>query len=433
MSVTPARQSLRLVSRALLTALVACGGCDSGADSPSGAESSTTAGPADPMGSSGTSSSGLEGSGSQSESSSTSGAPDACTTSFAEVSWFQVVEVPAWLNGAVIEPDNRTVPLVQGREAVVRAYISRDSDGPVDVTVDVDITVEARTEHYTGTATVAGPDDAVLVEVPASAMRSGATYTVSIDGCDDEQLPESALGAVSTGPLRIHLVPFEVGGFTPDTSQTVLDGYRDALLALYPVTDVELTLLPTQPDDSGGQLDMGSLMSRLIALQEDLVFASGDVDLAVADIYYYGMVSGAATREEFCETCPTGTSEGGNGDRAGSAIGAAFADDLSESTLLHEFGHLHGLLHSPCGDPSLQDSEFPYPDGSTGVEGWNMRTESFTPATHNDVMGYCQPRWVSDYHYAKMVQWVQLAQSWAVGGQASVPSRRLSCHVGELR
>lgn len=364
------------------------------------------------------------------ESSSSGGAPGSCNASFAEVSWFQVVEVPAWIDGALVEPDDRLVPLVGGRDAVLRIYVGRRQDGPIDVTVHVDVTQGGQAERFAATATVAGPDDAVIVDIPASAMNADASYAVSIDGCDDMRIPqtgEAALGAIATGPLRVHLVPFEVDGFTPDTTQPVLDGYRDALLAMYPVTDVELTVLPVEPDESGGQLDMDALMTRLITLQEDLVFATGDVDPALADIYYYGMVTGAATREEFCDSCPTGTSESGNGDRAGSSIGASFADELSESTLVHEFGHMHGLLHSPCGDPSLQDSDFPHADGSTAIEGWDRRTASFVPASHNDVMGYCQPRWVSGYHYAKMVQWVQLAQSWADGGQALLETRRLSC------
>ncbi len=416
----------------LVLALLACAACDSGSEGPAQAEGSSTSGSGSTGstgGMTGQPTSEAESSGSPTESS-TGQVPGTCKMSFAEVSWFQVVETPAWLDAALVEPAAREIPLVEGRGAVLRAYVSGDTDGPADVTVHVDIAVGGQTERYTSVTSVAGPDDAVVVDVPASAMQQGATYVLSIADCDDARIPltgEADLGVVTTGPLRVHLVPFEVGGFTPDTSEAVLDGYREALVAMYPVTDVEFTVLPVEPDDSDGQLDMGGLMSRLIALQEDLVFASGDVDPSVADIYYYGMVTGAATRDEFCDSCPTGTSESGNGDRAGSAIGAAFADELAESTLVHEFGHMHGLLHSPCGDPSLQDPEFPYADGSTATEGWDQRTASFVPASHNDVMGYCQPRWVSDYHYAKMVQWVQLAQSWASGGRAAIPSRREAC------
>ncbi|MCH9680130.1 MAG: hypothetical protein K0V04_01750 [Deltaproteobacteria bacterium] len=369
--------------------------------------------------------------------------PSACGATLREVSWFQTVEVPALTPDGAVDPAGRAAPLVSNRHAIIRARLDVDADwAPHAVDVRVDVTTGAGTESFTGSAMVDGSaddsDSGIIVDVPASAMLSGATYSVSIVECDGggdgvrfPQDREAELGVVDTGPIRIHVVPFEVGGFVPDTSPQVLEGFRSAILAMYPATDVELTVLPVEPDQNNGQVDMGDLMIRLIVLQEELVFASGNLDPAVADIYYYGLVTGAATREEFCDTCPTGTSESGVGNRAGSAMGAAFADDLSESTLVHELGHMHGLLHSPCGDPSLQDDAFPYADGSTSVEGWDDRTETFVPPTHNDVMGYCQPRWVSDYHYAKMVEWIQLAQSWATAsameGPPSHPTDRVEC------
>jgi hypothetical protein len=251
---------------------------------------------------------------------------------------------------------------------------------------------------------------------------------MSVSRCDGEALaafPDGGdveLGAQTTGALRVHLVPFEIGGFVPDTSQAVIDGFREALAAHYPVTDVEITVGDVEPDAGDGQVDMGDLLIRIVQIQEADLFASGDIDPTKADIYYYGLVTGAATREEFCDECPTGTSEAGLGERAGSGVGAAFADALAESTLVHEMGHMHGLLHSTCGDPDGQDPEFPYADGATHTEGWDIRTGELVPPTHNDLMGYCQPRWVSDYNYRKLVDWVQLAASWKRGMQAPAPA-----------
>lgn len=350
------------------------------------------------------------------------GDPGVDAVALSDVTLFQTIAVPLARNCAAIDSAERVAPIVAGRVAMVRTSVVLGAAFEAgDLVARVELSSAAGDESFTGTCTpvAAGAGEAELqVEIPAAALNPDTSWSVSVTDCEGAALvgfPEAGLAqldAQTTGVLRLHLVPFEIGGFVPDTSQAVIDGFRDALLAHYPVTDVEITVGDIEPDDSGGQLDMGGLLVRIVQLQELNAFASGHLDPEIADIYYYGLVTGAATREEFCESCPTGTSEAGGGERAGAAVGAAFADALAESTLVHEVGHLHGLLHAPCGDPPDVDPEFPYADGATHTEGWDVRTGELIPPTHNDLMGYCQPRWVSDYNYRKLVDWVQLASSW---------------------
>ncbi|HWB74512.1 MAG TPA: M66 family metalloprotease [Nannocystaceae bacterium] len=334
-----------------------------------------------------------------------------------DVAVFQTIAIPVAADCEAIAPTARTAPIVAGRIAMLRATVSLGATWPAtEVIARVELESSSGSEQLVGTCTRvdAGAGTADLqVELPAAAIATDTHYAVSVTTCAGEVLgafPEAGtieLGAETTGIMRLHVVPFEVGGFVPDTSQAVLDGFRDAVLAHYPVTDVELTVGAVEPDTNGGVVDMGALLVRIVELQDPNV-----ADPSKRDIYYYGMVSGAATREQFCESCPTGTSEAGLGDRAGSSVGAAFGDALSESTLVHELGHLHGLLHSPCGEPDLQDPDFPYADGTTHTEGWDFRTGELIPPSANDMMGYCQPRWVSDYNYRKLVDWVQRASTW---------------------
>lgn len=132
------------------------------------------------------------------------------------------------------------------------------------------------------------------------------------------------------------------------------------------------------------------------------------------DVYYYGMVSGVASRDEFEGI--TGTSEsGGDGElvRAYFAAGAAFGDQKSEDTLIHEIGHTHRLLHTPCDGEDDPDPAYPYAGGEIGVEGYDFRTGAFVPADTPDLMAYCFPRWISDYNYAKLAEHVARAQSYA--------------------
>ena len=104
--------------------------------------------------------------------------------------------------------------------------------------------------------------------------------------------------------------------------------------------------------------------------------------------------------------------EGGTGHymgtMAGSVTGAsglAFAPGRSSFavpnwwTMAHELGHNMRLYHAPCGlgDP---DPSFPYPDGSIGRWGYDFRDGGalVEPSTA-DLMSYCSPRWISDFHF----------------------------------
>ena len=142
-----------------------------------------------------------------------------------------------------------------------------------------------------GDADHADPTSSFVVELPASALVADATYSVSIVECDEPKgapasearFPvdgEAELGAIATGPLKIHLVPFEVSGFAPDTSAAVIDGFRDAALAVYPVTSVEVTVAPLVQGFSD-HVDTTDLLVETGAMQDQ-------IDLAPADVYYYG-------------------------------------------------------------------------------------------------------------------------------------------------
>lgn len=338
--------------------------------------------------------------------------PSMCAgLSVTEVSLFQVLETKLWDDGAPVSAQSRAVPVVAGREALVRARFETAS-GWTSQNLDVRIEVQTggETLEFETTATVNGssdPDDpnsGVQLSLPPSAIAPDAALSVHLDACETATDPV-AVEAVDTGPIEVHLVPFEVGGFVPDTSPAVIDGFRDAVLAVYPATEVHITVGDVVPDAYAGQLDMGALLVDLGVIQEQ-------VDQADPDVYYYGLVTGAASREEFCDDCPTGTSESGSGNRAAFALGAAFADQRSEDTLIHELGHMHGLLHAPCGDPDLLDEDFPYDEAATGVEGYDFRTQTFVAPDAKDMMAYCYPRWISDHNYRKLVDWVQRAQSW---------------------
>lgn len=342
---------------------------------------------------------------------------DGLAPSLREVAFFQAVEVPVWEDGA--EVADRNAPLIAGREAIVRARIDVPAGWTArDVELAVDVVADGATRTFIAVGTVAGSSDdadpasGLVAAIPADAMVAGAEYVVRlVEGAEDRaRIPASgalALDAMETGPLEVRVIPFEVDGLVPDTSQAVLDGYRAALLATYPVTDVTITVGDVEPWT--GTPDLGDINVRVGELQERAMIA-GEVGWSV---YFYGMVMAAPTRDGW--EGPTGTSEDGGGEdlvRAYFAAGAAYGDQKSEDTLIHELGHVHGLEHSPCDGEDDVDPAFPYPDGSIGVEGYDLRTGTFVPATTKDMMSYCFPRWISDYGFANIAPHVAAAQDY---------------------
>ena len=68
---------------------------------------------------------------------------------------------------------------------------------------------------------------------------------------------------------------------------------------------------------------------------------------------------------------------------------------------VHELGHNMRLEHAPCGTPD-PDPRFPYQNGSSGVWGYDFfEDQLISPDEYKDIMSYCGPVWISDYHFEK--------------------------------
>lgn len=80
---------------------------------------------------------------------------------------------------------------------------------------------------------------------------------------------------------------------------------------------------------------------------------------------------------------------------------------LDIDTFAHELGHNMGLRHAPCGSALNPDPDFPYEDGSIGIFGYETRrgnSRMVDPAEYWDLMTYCDPSWISDYHFVKALE-----------------------------
>ncbi len=107
--------------------------------------------------------------------------------------------------------------------------------------------------------------------------------------------------------------------------------------------------------------------------------------------------------------------EGGSGYyqglMSGEVTGAAGAAGTINSfakpqawTIAHELGHNLSLGHAPCNN-FYPDPSFPYSDGTIGVWGYDVRSGQLVPPTTYDFMSYCNPDWVSDYHFTNALRY----------------------------
>jgi hypothetical protein len=75
----------------------------------------------------------------------------------------------------------------------------------------------------------------------------------------------------------------------------------------------------------------------------------------------------------------------------------------------HELGHNWARNHAPCGGPSGVDPSYPQLDGTTGGYGYDLSTGTVEPPSSTDIMGYCDPKWISEYTYSAVMNYLTTA------------------------
>ena len=137
------------------------------------------------------------------------------------------------------------------------------------------------------------------------------------------------------------------------------------------------------------------------------------------DTYYYGVLTPTATFAQFCGgACIAGLSPQASANDVFSrgSVGLGFFPSGntpgSPDTMAHEVGHAHGLPHAPCqtGDAG----PFPYSGGIIGSYGYDIVAKGLLdPVKYKDMMGYCDPVWISDYNYNKLFSRITYVNSTA--------------------
>ena len=309
-----------------------------------------------------------------------------------------------------------SVPLIAGKDALLRVFMTGDQMSFFEPTV--------RASFYSGDEVVysvrmlsplyflpVSPDQGQLEKsyntlVPAAVLQPGVELVIELDPEEvvplapgsSVRVPESgrmALNPREVEPFYLRVVPvLACGSPFPACSGQIfnwtgnLSTYADQVQytrLIFPIADFEVDVRDTYTTDANLTEKSGwsSFLREIDLLRRTDPDGPGH--------YYYGAV-----------TLPQGSAWGGLG-----YIGRPTSVGRpSEFTLAHELGHNMSLRHAPCGGPSGPDQNYPYSGGFIGKWGYDPRGASGlgelkNPGVIKDLMSYCSPEWISDYHFEK--------------------------------
>ncbi len=312
------------------------------------------------------------------------------------------------------------VPLVAGEPALLRVFVSapgaagegmppvraRFYRGGAEVHV---ANIEAPSAPIPTSLNEGDLEASANALIPASVVQPGLEMVVEID--PDGTL-DASLGIVRRIPaagratVSVQAVPELDFTIVPFLWREVPDSAAVRLVAGLTADDVALlgpinTLLPV------GDIDLKVHEPVVTASNSafDLIEETGAIRVlegASGNGYYQGVMSGTVTGPAGIATAP----------------GRASFSVPNPLIMAHELDHNFSLHHAPCGGADRPDQSFPTMDGTIGAWGYDMSGDSLLAPSVYDLMSYCDPNWISDFHFTKAL--LYRVDEEAAGGAAAV-------------
>ena len=295
------------------------------------------------------------------------------------------------------------VPLVAGEDALLRVFVTTQADEGVSMplvkatfylegTEDLSVVIPG-----SGTSVPRQIEEGVLsasanAAVPGSIVMPGLEMVIEID-------PDGTLNPV-----------LGVGGRLPATGRLPVDVQN--------MSSLNLTLVPflwtESPDHSIlTQVESLTAESELFRITRDILPVH-DFHLEVREPVWTSIdpLGGSNMHRIFYDTVTIRTMDGASGHYMGILTspggraelpGFVSVSNLNDWVIAHELGHNFSLQHAPCGDSG--DSNYPYSDGSVGAWGYDVLNDALVAPETYDLMSYCDPVWISDYHFTKALRY----------------------------
>ena len=205
---------------------------------------------------------------------------------------------------------------------------------------------------------------------------------------EDDNVERVRFGGLTPPTFRITFIPIQSSVGTPEPIDP--EAYMTSLLDLLPIAD----------DYRAGTGDVlvyeGEQWNQRDAALQLLHLWNAQAD---ADEFYHGIFDYPFD----------GSSCGFAWYGSPVAVSGQLDDGCTPNIYAHEVGHNFQLDHAPggCGanDP---DPDYPYEGAGVGPRrGWLFSEAKFIDpdAGYYDVMSYCEPNFISDYHYEKAVDY----------------------------
>jgi hypothetical protein len=321
-----------------------------------------------------------------------------------------------------------TVPLVQGRAGLLRVFAVADKANAVLTDVQVRFYIGGALQStvtlspppgMTGVPTA--PDESSLnnswnYDIPAGMIQPGFRVEATVnptgllpDGnTGDNNFVPAAPVVTNVPTLNVTFVPIMQKGIPAGRrfAGNVTDVNKAAFLAttgnMHPISSstavVHAPYTTTTLDTlqwNNANSAWGTILNEIDVLQT--TEGTSRYYYGVAKVSYGSGVAGVAY-----------VSNPGAFQVARAALGWDYIPSGS-IVAAHELGHNWARNHAPCGGPTGVDLSYPQADGTTGGYGYDLSTGTVEPPSSSDIMGYCDPKWISEYTYSAVLNYLSTA------------------------
>jgi hypothetical protein len=301
-----------------------------------------------------------------------------------------------------------SVPMVAGRDALLRVFVTANSPNQAQPSVRVrlfaggtqvdSLTIPAPKAGVPTSVDTASLGSSWNVLIPAARVVGGMAVQALVDPDDGVAETDEAdnlwpganpqgvtVRSVPAFSLRFVPVKQSVNNLTGQVSNANKAALAEDTRRMHPLgvtnVDVRSTYVTGAPvlmaNDSNGA--WGRILGEVYALRNADGFQGDYVGIVPAT--YGGGIAGL-------------------GYVGGPAAVAWDKSASAPGVIAHELGHNFGRSHAPCGNPGGPDPQYPYANASIGTWGLDLPALQLkAPGTYKDLMSYCNPDWISDYNY----------------------------------